>query len=529
MKYVEFDQTRPMDLILLGRVAIDFNPAYNDQVKEEFKPLKDVHTFEKFVGGSPANIAVGVTRHGLKAGFLGKVSDDQFGDYVTEYFDKQGIDTSHITRCTNGEKLGLTFTEMLSEKESHILMYRNCIADLQLHVDDIDEDYIKQSKAILISGTALAESPSREAAIKAVMLAKKNDTKVIFDVDYREYNWKNSDEISIYYSIVAKEADIIMGSREEFDLTEKLIKKGMTDEESASLWQGYNAKIVVIKHGMKAGFLGKVSDDQFGDYVTEYFDKQGIDTSHITRCTNGEKLGLTFTEMLSEKESHILMYRNCIADLQLHVDDIDEDYIKQSKAILISGTALAESPSREAAIKAVMLAKKNDTKVIFDVDYREYNWKNSDEISIYYSIVAKEADIIMGSREEFDLTEKLIKKGMTDEESASLWQGYNAKIVVIKHGMKGSTAYTCDGQKFSIKPFPVEARKGFGGGDGYGSGFLYGLYQGWEVIDCLEFGSAEASMMVRSNNCSDSLPGPDAVHAFIKEEKEKFGEMIARV
>ena len=70
-----------------------------------------------------------------------------------------------------------------------------------------------------------------------------------------------------------------------------------------------------------------------------------------------------------------------------------------------------------------------------------------------------EADIIMGSREEFDLTEKLIKPGMTDEESAALWQNYNAKIVVIKHGMQGSTAYTSDGQKFSIKPFPVQARK----------------------------------------------------------------------
>ena len=91
---------------------------------------------------------------------------------------------------------------MLSEKESSILMYRNCIADLQLSVDDIDEDYIKQSKAILISGTALAESPSREAALKAVMLAKKNDTKIIFDIDYREYNWKSEDEISIYYSMV---------------------------------------------------------------------------------------------------------------------------------------------------------------------------------------------------------------------------------------------------------------------------------------------------------------------------------------
>lgn len=52
MNYIEFDAFRPLDLILLGRVAIDFNPAYNDQVKKEFKPLKDVHMFEKFVGGS---------------------------------------------------------------------------------------------------------------------------------------------------------------------------------------------------------------------------------------------------------------------------------------------------------------------------------------------------------------------------------------------------------------------------------------------------------------------------------------------
>ena len=178
MKYVEFDASRPMDLVLLGRVAIDFNPAYNEQVKEEFKPLKKVHMFEKFVGGSPANIAVGVTRHGLKAGFFGKVSDDQFGEFVVDYFKEQGIDTSRISKCTNGEKLGLTFTEMLSPKESSILMYRNCIADLQLSVDDIDEEYIKRTKAILISGTALAESPSREAAIKAVMLAKKNNTKM---------------------------------------------------------------------------------------------------------------------------------------------------------------------------------------------------------------------------------------------------------------------------------------------------------------------------------------------------------------
>ena len=290
-----------------------------------------------------------------------------------------------------------------------------------------------------------------------------------------------------------------------------------------------NIAVGLARLGCKVGFCGCVSNDQFGDFVVNYFEKEGIDTSHVTRAKNGECIGLTFTEILSKEKSSILMYRDNVADFCMAPEDIDEKYIASAKAIVISGTALAQSPSREACLKAMMLAKKNNVRIVFDIDYREYNWKNADEISIYYSIVAKEADIIMGSREEFDLTEKLIKEGMTDEESAAYWQSKNAKIVVIKHGMKGSTAYTVDGQKFSIKPFPVEARKGFGGGDGYGSGFLYGLYQGWEIIDCLEFGSAEASMMVKSNNCSDSLPGPDEVHAFIKEEKEKFGEMIARV
>jgi 5-dehydro-2-deoxygluconokinase len=289
-----------------------------------------------------------------------------------------------------------------------------------------------------------------------------------------------------------------------------------------------NIAVGVSRHGLKAGFFARVSDDQFGDFVTDFFKKEGIDVTRIRRCENGEKIGLTFTEILSPTESSILMYRNCIADLQLNPADIDEEYIKNTKAILISGTSLAASPSREAALKAVMLAKKNGTVIIFDIDYRPYNWVSEDEISIYYSMVAKEADIIMGSREEFNLTERLIEEGRSDEESAAAWHKEQAKIVIIKHGKEGSTAYTNDGNRYSIKPFPVTALKSFGGGDGYGSGFLYGLFEGWEMIDCLEFGSAEAAMMVASHSCSEDLPGPDEVRAFIKESKEKYGEMIAR-
>ncbi|MDO4847118.1 MAG: 5-dehydro-2-deoxygluconokinase [Clostridiaceae bacterium] len=290
-----------------------------------------------------------------------------------------------------------------------------------------------------------------------------------------------------------------------------------------------NIAVGLARLGKKCGFFARVSDDQLGKFVTDYFEKEGIDTSHIVKCENGEKIGLTFTEIKSETESSIVMYRNMAADLKLDVCDIDEEYIKRGKALLISGTALAESPSREAALKAVALAKRNNVPIIFDIDYRAYNWKNEDEIAIYYSAVAKEADIILGSREEYDLTQKLIKEGMDDIETAKYWHAQNAKIVIIKHGKEGSTAYTNDGESFSIKPFPIKLLKSFGGGDGYASAFLYGLFEGWEIIDCLEFGSASASLLIASHACSEDMPSVEKVKDFIKKEKEEYGELIARV
>ncbi len=290
-----------------------------------------------------------------------------------------------------------------------------------------------------------------------------------------------------------------------------------------------NIAVGLARLGCKVGFLGCVSDDQFGDYVTEYFENEGIDTSHVTRAKNGECLGLTFTEILSKEKSSILMYRDNVADFCLAPEDVDEEYIASAKAIIVSGTALAQSPSREACLKAVMLAKKNNTRIIFDIDWREYTWKSPDEISVYYSLLAQNADIIMGSREEYDLTEKIIGVKPTDEDSAKYWQSYGAAICVIKHGKDGSTAYTNDGKSYTIKPFPAVKLKGFGGGDGYGSAFLYSLLNGKEMIDCLEFGSASASILISAHSCSDAMPTKTQIENFIRESKERYGDMVARV
>lgn len=328
-----------------------------------------------------------------------------------------------------------------------------------------------------------------------------------------------------------RQFDLLLLGRVTIDLN-PAVEEGFKQLKDVTRFEKYlggspaNIACGVTKHGLKVGFIGKVSDDQFGDFVVDYFDQRNIDTSHITRCVNGEKLGLTFTEMLSSTESSILMYRNSAADLQLSPNDIDEEYIASSKAILISGTALAASPSREAVLKACMYAKKHNVMIIFDLDYRAYTWKCIDEISVYYSLVAHDANIIMGSREEFDLLERLAAPNMSDEESAEFWFQRNATIVIIKHGKQGSHAFLANGDQYRVKPFPVESRKGFGGGDGYASGFLYGVFQGWEMKQCLELASAEASMMVRSNNCSDDLPTTDQVLEFIASSKQKHEHFV---
>ena len=70
---ISFDLSKPLHITLVGRVAIDFNPTdFN-------RPLDESSNFNKYLGGSPANIAVGMARLGNRVGFLRRVSDDQFG------------------------------------------------------------------------------------------------------------------------------------------------------------------------------------------------------------------------------------------------------------------------------------------------------------------------------------------------------------------------------------------------------------------------------------------------------------------
>lgn len=64
MKWLQTDESRKYDLVLLGRIAIDLNPV------DYFQTLAQSTTFKKYLGGSPANIAVGFRAWAKKSAFL---------------------------------------------------------------------------------------------------------------------------------------------------------------------------------------------------------------------------------------------------------------------------------------------------------------------------------------------------------------------------------------------------------------------------------------------------------------------------
>nr|WP_275983417.1 5-dehydro-2-deoxygluconokinase [Paenibacillus hamazuiensis] len=321
--------------------------------------------------------------------------------------------------------------------------------------------------------------------------------------------------------------DVIGVGRLCIDLNANEIHRPMEETRTFTKYVGgspANIAIALARLGLKAGFIGRVADDQHGRFITNYLRERGIDTSHVITDKSGSVTGLAFTEIKSPEECSILMYRDNVADLKLEPGDIKEDYIRQAKAVLISGTALAQSPSREAVFLAVDLARKHNVVVIFDIDYRPWTWKSKEETGIYCRLVAEKSDVILGGREEFDLLEAVMGPLRRDDQAtAEEWFRHRAQIVLVKHGGDGSRAYVRDDGCYQGTTFPANVVKTFGAGDSFAGAFIYGLMNGWSVEKSQQFGAASASIVVSSHSSSEAMPTVEDIRAVI----DKYGKALA--
>lgn len=317
-----------------------------------------------------------------------------------------------------------------------------------------------------------------------------------------------------------REFDIIAIGRACIDLNAVEYNRPMEETMTFKKYVGgspANIAIGTSKLGLKAGFIGKLADDQHGRFIEQYMAGVGVDTSHMVVDKEGHKTGLAFTEIKSPEECSILMYRDEVADLYLDPSEVSEDYIKKAKVLLVSGTALAKSPSREAVLKAIHLAKKNDVKVIFELDYRGYTWASAEETSVYYTIVAQQSDVVVGTRDEFDVLEN-VKDGSNDVTVSELFK-HSPELIVIKHGVEGSYAYAKSGEVYRGHAYLTKVLKTFGAGDSYASAFLYALMNGKDIETALKYGSASAAIVVSKHSSSEAMPTVKEIQQLIEERE----------
>ncbi len=217
------NQKNDLDVITIGRSSVDL---YGGQVGGR---LEDMTSFQKYIGGSPTNISIGASRLGLRSAVITRVGDEHFGRFITEQLTREGVNTEGI--IIDKERLSALAILGIRDKEQFpLLFYRENCADMGLTKNEIDPDFIKRSKCVVVTGTHFSSKQVSEASLQAINYAKNNNVLVGFDIDYRPNLWslgghgdgesrfEESKVVTSHVQKIISHCDLIVGTEEEWHI-----------------------------------------------------------------------------------------------------------------------------------------------------------------------------------------------------------------------------------------------------------------------------------------------------------------------
>ncbi|WP_421565471.1 bifunctional 5-dehydro-2-deoxygluconokinase/5-dehydro-2-deoxyphosphogluconate aldolase [Ochrobactrum sp. EDr1-4] len=256
-----------LDLITIGRSSVDL---YGAQIGGL---LEDMSSFNKYVGGSPTNIATGTARLGLKSALITRVGNEHMGRFLLNELAREGVDTRGIV--TDPERLtALVILGIRDQQQFPLIFYRENCADMALCEDDIDPDFIAQAGCVLATGTHLSHPSTEAAVLKALNLARENGSRTVLDIDYRPNLWGlaghgdgesrfiESATVTAKLQTTLNLFDLIVGTEEEFH-----IAGGTTDTLEALKAVRDTTKAVLV---CKRGPMGAVIfEDDIPDSLDE--------------------------------------------------------------------------------------------------------------------------------------------------------------------------------------------------------------------------------------------------------------------
>jgi 5-dehydro-2-deoxygluconokinase len=214
---------RDIDLITIGRSSVDL---YGSQIGGR---LEDMGSFQKYVGGSPTNMAIGAARLGLRSALITRVGDEHMGRFIREELDREGVDVTAVR--TDPERL--TALVLLGIRDEHrfpLIFYRQDCADMALSEEDIDPGFIARARLVVATGTHLSHPRTQAAVLKALRLARESGARTALDIDYRPNLWGlsghgdgenrfiESAKVTARLQETLHHFDLIVGTEEEFHI-----------------------------------------------------------------------------------------------------------------------------------------------------------------------------------------------------------------------------------------------------------------------------------------------------------------------
>jgi 5-dehydro-2-deoxygluconokinase len=254
---------KPLDVITIGRSSVDL---YGQQVGGR---LEDMGSFQKYIGGSPTNMAAGTARLGLRSALITRVGDEHMGRFIREELAREGVDVRGVK--TDPERLTALVLLGIRDKEQFpLIFYRSDCADMALCEDDVDPGFIGEARAVVATGTHLSHPRTEAAVLKALRLAREGGAQTALDIDYRPNLWGlaghgdgesrfiASDKVTEKLQSTLHLFDLIVGTEEEFH-----IAGGTTDTVAAlRAVRAVSGATLVCKRGPMGAvaFEGEIPD-----------------------------------------------------------------------------------------------------------------------------------------------------------------------------------------------------------------------------------------------------------------------------
>jgi len=227
------------DVVTFGEAMIRLSPP-------NFQRLEQAKSLDLNVGGAELNVAVGVTRFGLKSAWVSKLPKNPLGYLIRDRAQESGVDCSHIVWSDKG-RAGIYFVEFgASPRASSVLYDRANSAISMVQSGDVDwAKVLNGTKHFHMSGITPALSASAaQVTVEAMKAAKKAGCTVSYDLNYRKKLWTPADAKKIQEPMMA-DVDILITTEEDTNVVFGIKEK---DYEAVAerLAQTFKFKIVAI-------------------------------------------------------------------------------------------------------------------------------------------------------------------------------------------------------------------------------------------------------------------------------------------